>query len=53
MKKITSILLVTITCLTSTLFAQDKFGQGAEMMRLAKDLDMDVSDDKYDRLNYY
>ena len=26
MKKITSILLVTITCLTSTLFAQDKFG---------------------------
>ena len=33
--------------------AQDKFGQGAGMMRLAKDLDMDVSDDKYDRLNYY
>ena len=26
MKKITSILLVAITCLTSTLFAQDKFG---------------------------
>ena len=26
MKKITSILLVTISCLTSTLFAQDKFG---------------------------
>ena len=26
MKKITSIVLVAITCLTSTLFAQDKFG---------------------------
>ena len=26
MKKITSILLVTISCLTSMLFAQDKFG---------------------------
>ena len=26
MKKITSILLVTFSCLTSTLFAQDKFG---------------------------
>ena len=26
---------------------------GSSMMRLAKDLDMDVSDDKYDRLNYY
>jgi len=33
--------------------AQDKFGSGSGMMRLAKDLDMDVSDDKYDRLNYY
>ena len=33
--------------------AQEKHGNGAPMMRLAKDLDMDVSDDKYDRLNYY
>ena len=33
--------------------AQEKHGDGAPMMRLAKDLDMDVSDDKYDRLNYY
>ena len=33
--------------------AQEKHGNGAPMMRLARDLDMDVSDDKYDRLNYY
>ena len=33
--------------------AQEKHGDGSSMMRLAKDLDMDVSDDKYDRLNYY
>ena len=33
--------------------AQEKHGNGAPMMRLAKDLDMDMSDDKYDRLNYY
>jgi len=33
--------------------AQEEHGDGARMMRLAKDLDMDVSDDKYDRLNYY
>ena len=33
--------------------AQEEHGDGAGMMRLAKDLDMDVSDDKYDRLNYY
>lgn len=33
--------------------AQEKHGNGSPMMRLAKDLDMDVSDDKYDRLNYY
>ena len=33
--------------------AQEEHGNGAPMMRLAKDLDMDVSDDKYDRLNYY
>ena len=33
--------------------AQDKFGRGNDMVRLAKDLDMDVSDDKYDRLTYY
>jgi len=33
--------------------AQEKHGNGASMMRLAKDLDMDMSGDKYDRLNYY
>ena len=33
--------------------AQEKHGDGAGMMRLAKDIGMDVSDDKYDRLNYY
>ena len=33
--------------------AQEEHGDGAGMMRLAKDIGMDVSDDKYDRLNYY
>ena len=33
--------------------AQEKHGDGAGMMRLAKDIGMDVSDDKYDRLTYY
>ena len=30
-----------------------KAQNASSMMRLAKDLDMDVSNDKYDRLNYY
>ena len=33
--------------------AQEEHGDGAGMMRLAKDIGMDVSDDKYDRLTYY
>ena len=33
--------------------AQEEHGDGAGMMRLAKDIGMDVSDDKYDKLTYY